>query len=453
MSEPTTPGSKDENAAPSAPTETLGVGRAYLFVAFLAFSCLVFLAGMLAHRMRLFPYRPFNQAFAAARTLKWRYVDVTDPADSMLWAPIDHEKKGVTVNVAGRAMEGWTLYSSGHAQGALLIDMAGKVVHQWDLQFADAWADGDHIKSPARSEWIFYRRCHVFPNGDLLAIMIAESETPWGYGLLRMNKDSEPIWRFSDRVHHDFSIGKDGRIYTLTHLIQREPMPGIPEVTPPLTDDYIVVVSPEGEELARVHILGAFRDSDFAPSLHFIGNSNALHTNAIEVVTDEVARSHPYVKEGQVIISMRNTSALAAIDLDAKKVTWVSRGPWAFQHDPDFLPEGRMLLFDNLGDPGPGLRSRVLEFDPQTMEIFWSYSGDADNPLYSKFRSRQQRLGNGNTLITECDRGRILEVTPEGDLVWEYHNPERGGDGDGYIANITDGQRLTRDELPFLFEE
>jgi len=30
------------------------------------------------------------------------------------------------------------------------------------------------------------------------------------------------------------------------------------------------------------------------------------------------------------------------------------------------------------------------------------------------------RLPNGNTLITDCDSAHILEVTSEGEIVWEY---------------------------------
>ena len=30
------------------------------------------------------------------------------------------------------------------------------------------------------------------------------------------------------------------------------------------------------------------------------------------------------------------------------------------------------------------------------------------------------RLPNGNTLITDCDSAHILEVTSEGNIVWEY---------------------------------
>ena len=33
------------------------------------------------------------------------------------------------------------------------------------------------------------------------------------------------------------------------------------------------------------------------------------------------------------------------------------------------------------------------------------------------------RLADDNTLITECATGRIFEVTPEGETVWEYVSP------------------------------
>ena len=37
--------------------------------------------------------------------------------------------------------------------------------------------------------------------------------------------------------------------------------------------------------------------------------------------------------------------------------------------------------------------------------------------------SPAQRLPNGNTLITEGSDGRIIEVTPDHEIVWEYINP------------------------------
>jgi hypothetical protein len=58
-------------------------------------------------------------------------------------------------------------------------------------------------------------------------------------------------------------------------------------------------------------------------------------------------------------------------------------------------------------------------------------------------RSAQERLANGNTLITESEGGRLLEVTPAGTIVWEYRNPVRGGEeGEPMTAVVSWGQRI-----------
>jgi len=117
---------------------------------------------------------------------------------------------------------------------------------------------------------------------------------------------------------------------------------------------------------------------------------------------------------------------------------------------PRGLPgEGNILLFDNggwagYGAPNPGaptgyhnaLRdsSRVLEIDPVTLEVEWQYSAvEAGFPpvvegykFYSGFVSSVQRLPNGNTLITEGTDGRLIEVTKDHQIVWEYISPYYG---------------------------
>jgi hypothetical protein len=76
----------------------------------------------------------------------------------------------------------------------------------------------------------------------------------------------------------------------------------------------------------------------------------------------------------------------------------------------------------------------VLEFDPLALKIVWQYTpAEAglvhptdNNRFYSPFISSAQRLPNGNTLITEGSGGRIIEVTADHQLVWEYISPYWG---------------------------
>jgi hypothetical protein len=75
------------------------------------------------------------------------------------------------------------------------------------------------------------------------------------------------------------------------------------------------------------------------------------------------------------------------------------------------------LHFDN------GLKhSRILEIDPLSGRVVWDYSPKSG--FFSRARGSNQRLVNGNTLITESDRGYVLEVTPKGRIVWKFVNPQ-----------------------------
>ena len=57
----------------------------------------------------------------------------------------------------------------------------------------------------------------------------------------------------------------------------------------------------------------------------------------------------------------------------------------------------------------------------------WIYEtkGYANLGFFSKTMGTQKRLPNGNTYIAEDNRGRLFQVKPEGEIVWEYVN--RGG--------------------------
>jgi hypothetical protein len=59
-----------------------------------------------------------------------------------------------------------------------------------------------------------------------------------------------------------------------------------------------------------------------------------------------------------------------------------------------------------------------------TKEIEWQYIGDPPESFYSATMGSCQRLPNGNTLITDSEKGRAFEVTRSGEIVWEWLNPE-----------------------------
>ena len=85
------------------------------------------------------------------------------------------------------------------------------------------------------------------------------------------------------------------------------------------------------------------------------------------------------------------------------------------------MENGNILLFDN------GMYrnySRILELNPRTEKIVWKYEADPNESFYTRTRGGNQRLPNGNTLITETNKGHVFEVNKDGEIVWEFWNPD-----------------------------
>ena len=104
------------------------------------------------------------------------------------------------------------------------------------------------------------------------------------------------------------------------------------------------------------------------------------------------------------------------------------------------IENGMILILDNQGR-GDG-RSRVLEIDPLTQRVVWSYEGDDAHPFFTRFNGSVQRLRNGDTLIVESDGGRAFEVDEGRRIVWEFFNPHRAGKDGELIASLFDLMRI-----------
>lgn len=339
-------------------------------------------------------------------------------------------RANVTRYDPARAYAGLNLYTDGYAPEATLIDMEGNVLHQWSYSFDDAFPDKDVPKNSARTR--YWRRVALTETGDLLAIYD-------GLGLIKLDAESNLVWTFPGRAHHDLEIQPDGTIYTLTR--KAEMIPRLNK-TKPILHDYIVILDPQGQELRRVSLLEAIEFSEYSSlRKRFREAGDILHTNTVEVLRGEDGRDSHIFGSGNVLVSWPTIHTIGVIDMTSEKLVWALSDLWRFQHQPTLLENGRLLLFDNRGDSG---KSRVLELDPMDVEIHWSYLG-SQTGFFSFTCGSNQRLDNGNTLITETDYGRAFEVTPEGEIVWEFYTPHRAGADGEFIASLFEVVRLPAD--------
>lgn len=321
------------------------------------------------------------------------YVDATYDSRSDL-----HD---VIVHIPEKVWPGLNLYVSKGQDQAMLMDMMGTIVHTWrvpGLQFG-------HV--------------HLFPNGDLLVLIQFDR-------LLKIDRNSNILWEFKVNGHHDFWVHTDGRIFLIgrTNVLR-------PEIHPEtlVMEDRLIILSAQGRQQQEFSLLDLLEKSPYAfllPSvshwtkdqLASYGAIDVTHANHVEVFDRNSRPSTPWLKPGNVLVSFRNINSIVVIDPIMPEIVWLW-GPTnlTFQHDPVLLKNGNLLIFDN----GTSA-SRVLELNPITFNVVWQYNAGVS--FFSALRGSNQRLPNGNTLITESDRGYVFEVTLAGEIVWRFANPD-----------------------------
>ena len=174
----------------------------------------------------------------------------------------------VTVDKADKTCDGFTLYSTTTASAATLVDMRGHVVHRWELPFSKAWPKPPHVPRLDPDMAYHWFRTHLSPNGELLAVYHTWSEVLNGRGLVKLDKDSRPLWVYSACAHHDVDVSEDGTIYCLTQTLRKDMLPGFPYVSMPWMAENLVLLSPDGQKLDSIPLAETLRDSPYALTLH-----------------------------------------------------------------------------------------------------------------------------------------------------------------------------------------
>ena len=383
---------------------------------------------------------------------------------------------GTTIYDPDRAWNGYTVLSPLQTPAVIVIDMNGAVVKRWD-------GYNNSAGGPARvlPGGVVIAASGARPPHQESTELIQrdfDGNVLWRFShgeQLKINDGT--IW--SARQHHDWQrddfpagyyspqstpAGSGGNTLILTHTDRTQPT--VADV--PLEDDRLIEVAPDG------HVRWEWVASDHIDALGFApdarqaikaarsfnkgrGSFDWLHVNSATYVGPNrwFDQGDARFAPTHVIISSREASLLAIVARDGS-IVWrlgpdfsASRELRAIrqiigQHHAHLIPkglpgEGNLLVFDNGGSSGYGFAtpiapdgvgafaratSRVLEIDPVTLQLVWSYS----NPrFFSTNISSAQRLPNGNTLITAGAGGRMFEVTREGTIVWEYMYPQFSG--------------------------
>ncbi len=396
---------------------------------------------------------------------------------------------GTTVYEPEKCWNGYTIFQP-RDRGAVLIDMNGNIVNLWrgltGLPGPYKILPGGYVMGNTKSR----SRKYSFQDKVDLVQVDWEGNIVWEFNRYELVRDPHQKKTWMLRQHHDYQregnpvgyyvpgmnpLVDKGNTLIICHKNLKNP-----DISDKLLlDDTIIEVNWDGEIIWEWICSEHFEEMGFSeeaknvlarnPNMQTSGGGMGdwMHLNSISLLGQNKwfdsgdERFHP----DNIIWSGRETNILAILDKKTGNIVWqvgpdytITRalrelgqiiGPHHVHLIPRGLPgEGNILVFDNGGNagygaPNPGsptgnrnaLRdySRVIEFDPVTLEVIWQHPRKPSTPgipsgnrFYSSFMSSAQRLLNGNTLVTEGSGGRLFEVTVEHKIVWEYISPFYG---------------------------
>ena len=393
---------------------------------------------------------------------------------------------GTTLYDPSKCDSGYTLFM-GRQIGAILINMNGKVVRQWKdyMGMPCKMIKGGHILGSLAA------RDAAIASQDFADVTMIDwdGNVEWTFNKYDHVNDPDGI-EWAARQHHDYQMegnpvgypvpGQEvtpdfGKMLILTHKDVKKP-----KISPhQLLDDCLIEIDREGNILWEWSVIDHFNEFGFTeeqknamyrdPTMRPTGQGDLFHINCASYV----GPNHWYDEGDErfnpqnIIMDSRECNIMFIVSHETGEIVWqvgpdftktpelrifgTIVGPHHTHMIPKGLPgEGHIMVYDNGGWAGygapnqfskTGLKvsrrdgSRVVEFDPTTLEIVWECKGEeigaTDAPFtthyfYSPLTSDAQRLPNGNTFICEGTSGRFMEFTPDNELVWEYNYPRLG---------------------------
>jgi hypothetical protein len=409
---------------------------------------LVFLYGAGVGKWGWFPASFLDKAVSQARSagLEWF-------GDPVYLRSRAYDKEGVKTPFPKEVQPGLTVITSswkgpdGWNPELRLIDAEGKMVHKWRINRSEVFqgAMGTHQKKATETE---VHGSYLLPNGDVLFNL--------GFvGMARMDACGDVEWALKEGNHHSIAQSMDGSFWVpgvsrKRHRGSDQYPDGYPGFRgKKVWHDRILNISNSGDILEDINVLNILYKNNLEKFIFKNGGMSDTHLNDVEPLTDSLAEEYPMFEAGDLLVSLRNVNLVFVFNPYSKEVKWYTDGPFIEQHDPDFIGEGWIGIFDNNIDNATGKvlgGSRIVALQPHTDSVEVLFPTSHSEPFYTRRRGKWQMLENGNMLLTETRAGRIVEVNSSGRTVWEWVYPPTEN---SKVASTTKAHRvsLTREEV------
>ncbi len=283
---------------------------------------------------------------------------------------------------------------------SLLLDTKGRVVRYWELE------------RPAIST-------KLDSQGRLFSLLLTppgEKRTPIN-GECNLITVMDSSQREVHRIHkeglsHDFDFMPENRIAVLSYERVKLPSKSVFKDREFAFSDKLIVLNWQGEvewqwsPFENIEHLSF----DFGLSPPQI---SLTHGNSIQYIS-----ANPISGKPAFLLSFRNINLLVLVEYPSGRILWQNRVlKFSRQHDATFTSGHHILVFDNGLNEYPNMK--VIEFDLNTEEIKWTWKPQGSYVTTSTMGG-VRKLSNGSYLISNSNSGHLLEVNPNGDIVWSF---------------------------------
>lgn len=310
---------------------------------------------------------------------------------------------------------------------AVIVDRTGAVVHAWEADLkelleGDALADFYTGVERKDDNNVFVWGVALEDNGDLIVTLHGANLFPYQVGIAKYDVSGKLLWKRIDHSHHWATVDRTGEIFVPYSTAVKDLTTFGATATEihcaegSVSVEGVRVLTPGGEVEREMSFADIFQRSDYPGLLYAVRNGcDPFHVNAVVPVPEAGARRFPTgtVEAGDLLVSLREPSALAVIDREDGTMKALIGGRAAGQHSPRFLPDGTIVVFDNQGGRKDEGGTRILRIDPATTETEVVYPRKADDPLLPF------HAPTAGVLDISPDGDRILVADPKGGRVFE----------------------------------
>lgn len=382
-----------------------------------------------------------------------------------------------------QSYEGYTLFHPLFSTTTYLIDNCGREVNRWESEFFPAASvyllDNGLLLRTANTSLDANPVFQIGGAGERAQLMDWDGNIVWDFvysdSTHRMHHDIEPLpngnvlilsWELKT-YDEAIAAGRDPALLP-DSVVWSEQVIEVDTATDSIVwewhlwDHLIQDFDDTKDNFGEVGRHPERLDINFTGGPTADGGDDWLHLNSIDYNPDrdEIMLTSPFLNELYVIDHSTTTEEAAG----SRGGQWNSGGDFLFRwgnpqaydqggpedrqlyfvHDAHWIPAdledgGEIMLFNNGDTERPYSSVDIIE-PPIDNYLFGSYVYVPGNPFlprspayqyvtdppedfFSSFISGAQRLPNGNTLICSGAQGRLFEITPEEEIVWEYINP------------------------------